>query len=164
MVKSRDLANHLNTGHFHKQAFLSLVFRPPFEYQTIWQPNTNLPFEYQTRLVFRWLLYKLEFPDTINKIHWEVEPKWQSPQFKSGYKPQAVPAHKLIVGLHQARVAHHHVYGPDTGSNSRGRQITKKISTVRFLIALEWLDNPGSLLSMFWKISQCLVGLKVRLS
>ena len=28
----------------------------PFKYQIIWQPDTNLPFEYQTSLVFRWLL------------------------------------------------------------------------------------------------------------
>ena len=28
------------------------VFRPPFKYRTIWQLHTNLPFEYQTCLVF----------------------------------------------------------------------------------------------------------------
>ena len=39
----------------HKQAFFSLIFRPPLKYQTIWQPDTNLPFQYQTFLVFRWL-------------------------------------------------------------------------------------------------------------
>ena len=41
----------------HKKASYSPVFRPPFEYRTIWQPNTNLPFEYQTSPVLRWLLY-----------------------------------------------------------------------------------------------------------
>ena len=30
--------------------------RPPFEYRTIWQMDTNLPFKYQTSLVFRCLL------------------------------------------------------------------------------------------------------------
>ena len=29
-------------------------FRPPFKYRTIWQLDTNLPFEYHTSLVFRW--------------------------------------------------------------------------------------------------------------
>ena len=46
----------------HKQTFFSPVFRPPFEYQIILQPDTNLPFEYpaceyQTSPAFRWLLY-----------------------------------------------------------------------------------------------------------
>ena len=41
----------------HNQAFFSLVSRPPFEYRTIWQPNTNLRFKYQSSPVFRWLLY-----------------------------------------------------------------------------------------------------------
>ena len=37
--------------------FLSPVFRPPFKYRTVWQPDTDLPFDYQTSLVFRCLLY-----------------------------------------------------------------------------------------------------------
>ena len=41
----------------HKSDFFSLVFRPPFEYQTIWQKETNPPYEYQTSPVFRQLLY-----------------------------------------------------------------------------------------------------------
>ena len=36
--------------------FFRLAFWPPFEYQTIWQPDKNLPFKHQTSLVFRWLL------------------------------------------------------------------------------------------------------------
>ena len=57
-VKSCALTDHLNTGHFGSlTGFFSLVFRPPFEFRTIWQPNTNLPFECQTSPVFRWLLY-----------------------------------------------------------------------------------------------------------
>ena len=32
----------------HKRAFLSPVFWPPFKYRTIWQPHTNLLFEYET--------------------------------------------------------------------------------------------------------------------
>ena len=32
-------------------------FQPSFKYQTIWQPNTNQPFENQISPVFRWLLY-----------------------------------------------------------------------------------------------------------
>ena len=56
-----------------------------------------------------------------------VEPNWQSPQLKTGYKPQAVPALNQIVGLRQARLAHHRVNSPDTGSNSRKRRITKKV-------------------------------------
>ena len=31
-----------------KIGFFSLVFRPPFEYLTIWHLDTNLPFKYQT--------------------------------------------------------------------------------------------------------------------
>ena len=44
---------------FEYRTFFSSVFRPPFEYQAIWQLDTNLPFEYWTSpsLVFRWLLY-----------------------------------------------------------------------------------------------------------
>ena len=58
MVKSHDLADHSNTGHLdHKQVFLSLVFRTLLEYRTIWQPDTNLPFNYQTSPALRWLLY-----------------------------------------------------------------------------------------------------------
>ena len=46
----------------------SPVFRPPFECQTIWQPDTNLPFEYRTSLVFRCLLYikKCPFSSTFS--------------------------------------------------------------------------------------------------
>ena len=34
-IKSYDLADHLNTGHFRpKTGFSSLVFRPPFDNQT----------------------------------------------------------------------------------------------------------------------------------
>ena len=44
-----------------KRAFFSPVFRPPLEYPTIWQLDTNLPFEYQTSLFFRWLLYMLMY-------------------------------------------------------------------------------------------------------
>ena len=46
---------------------------------------------------------------------------------RSGFKSQAVPDLKQRVGLHQARVAHHLILGPDTGSNYGGRQITKKL-------------------------------------
>ena len=50
-------ADHSNTRHFGPQTgFLSLILRPPFEYWTIWQRDTNLPFEYQTSPEFRWLL------------------------------------------------------------------------------------------------------------
>ena len=34
-----------------------MVFRPPFE-------DTNLPFEYQTSQVFRWILYSLYIRDS----------------------------------------------------------------------------------------------------
>ena len=34
------------------------------------------------------------------------------------HKPKAVPTLKRIAGLRQTRVAHHHVFGSDTGSNS----------------------------------------------
>ena len=80
-------SKHLNTGHFgclvfklfshmtwptiqipnilnHKQAFFSPVFRPPFKYQTIWQQDTNIPLEYQTSTVFRWLLYMVKIWDS----------------------------------------------------------------------------------------------------
>ena len=40
-------------------------------------------------------------------------------------KTQAVRALRRIAGLHQARAAHHRAHGPDTRSNSGGRQITK---------------------------------------
>ena len=45
MVKSHDLTYQTLRTH---QAFFIPVFRPPFKYQAIWQPDTNLPFEYQT--------------------------------------------------------------------------------------------------------------------
>ena len=44
--------------------YFSLVFKPPFVYRTIWQPDTNLPFENQTSPVFRWLLYPLFYLET----------------------------------------------------------------------------------------------------
>ena len=47
-------------------------------------------------------------------------------------KTQAVPALRRIAGLHQARAAHHRVHGPDTRSNSGGRQITKTRSIYCF--------------------------------
>ena len=50
VVNSRDL------GLFtldHKKTFFNMIFRTPFEYRTIQQLNTNLPFEYQTSLA-RW--------------------------------------------------------------------------------------------------------------
>ena len=37
-----------------------------FEYRTIWQPDTNLPFEYQTGLVFRWLCL------FMNDLQWKL--------------------------------------------------------------------------------------------
>ena len=37
-----------------------LVLRPPFEYRTIWQPDTNQPFKYQTSPVFRWLCIAIQ--------------------------------------------------------------------------------------------------------
>ena len=55
MVKSHDLA----VISFEYRTFwiinrlFSPVFRPPFKYRTIWQPDTNLPFEYKTSPVFR---------------------------------------------------------------------------------------------------------------
>ena len=39
---------------------------------------------------------------------------------------QAVPALKPIAGLRHARVAHHRVCSPDTGSYSGERQMTKE--------------------------------------
>ena len=69
MVKSRDLADYSNTGQWTfwtiSRVFFSSVFRPPFEYRTVWQPDTNLPFEYQTSAVFRWLLYDITW-------HWGI--------------------------------------------------------------------------------------------
>ena len=47
MVKSCDLADHSNNGHKgNKQTLFGPVFRPPFENRTIWQPDTNLPYEW----------------------------------------------------------------------------------------------------------------------
>ena len=43
----------------NKQAYFSPVLRPPFEYWTVWQSDTKLPFAYQSSPVFRWLLYGL---------------------------------------------------------------------------------------------------------
>ena len=42
------------SGHFEYQTFWTKnwLFQT-----TIWQPDNNLPFKYQTSLVFRWLLY-----------------------------------------------------------------------------------------------------------
>ena len=65
---------HLNTRQYgypvtfwHKQAFFSLVFIPPFKFRTIWQLDTNLPFEYQTCPVLKWLLYSGD-PNTEAQI------------------------------------------------------------------------------------------------
>ena len=55
LPNSSEYLIHQNTG----VRFFSLVFRPPFEYRTIWQLDTNLPFEYHISPVFRWLLYLL---------------------------------------------------------------------------------------------------------
>ena len=41
----------------HKTAILCPAFRPPFVNGTIWQLDIFGPFEYQTCVVFRWLLY-----------------------------------------------------------------------------------------------------------
>ena len=49
----------------HKLAF----FRPPFKFLTIWQPDTNLLFEYQTSLVFRCFMYKACFCN----LQWDLE-------------------------------------------------------------------------------------------
>ena len=46
----------------------------------------------------------------------------------------AVTALKLIAGLHQARVAHHRIHGPDTQTYSRGRRITKKLQSLTFVL------------------------------
>ena len=44
----------------HKQAFLSPVLIPPFEYRNIWQPDTNPTFNIRLHSpVFRWLLYSI---------------------------------------------------------------------------------------------------------
>ena len=43
------------------------------------------------------------------------------------YKPQAVTALKKIVVLHQARVVHHYIHGPDKGRYSGGRRKLKKV-------------------------------------
>ena len=58
MLKAHDLAELSNTGRFGPlTGFFGPAFRPSFNYQAIWQPDANLPFEYQKSLVFRWLLY-----------------------------------------------------------------------------------------------------------
>ena len=51
IFKSCDLTGHSNTNKI-----FSPVFRPPFEYQTVWRQDTNLSFVYQTSPVFKWLL------------------------------------------------------------------------------------------------------------
>ena len=40
--------------------------------------------------------------------------------------PSSRPALKQMAGLRQARVAHYHILGLDTGRNYVGRRITKK--------------------------------------
>ena len=55
MLKSPDLADHSNTKHFGPSTgFFQLGFQTTI---SIWQPDTNLPFEYQTTPSFRWILY-----------------------------------------------------------------------------------------------------------
>ena len=61
----------------HKQAFFNPVFRPSFEYRTIWQPDTNLPFEYQTSPVFRWLL-QLNICLFLANAHSFDQGRWRS--------------------------------------------------------------------------------------
>ena len=63
------------------RGFLSPYFSPPFKYQTIWQPDTNLPFEYQTSPVNRWLLYTKSVmaslfvyrPEQVSQKAWRVK-------------------------------------------------------------------------------------------
>ena len=51
----------------HKHPFFSPVFRPPFEYRTICQPN--LPFKFQTSPEFRWLLYtEFSYSDSLHNV------------------------------------------------------------------------------------------------
>ena len=45
-------------------------FHPQFEYPTIWQPDTNLPLEYQTSPVIRWLMYSYSDAQYSNGIWW----------------------------------------------------------------------------------------------
>ena len=37
----------------HKQAFFIPVFRPSFKHLTIWQPDTNLTFDYRTKITIQ---------------------------------------------------------------------------------------------------------------
>ena len=69
-----DLAGHLNTTFLTIEAFFRAVFSPPFEYRTNWQSDTNLPFEYQTSLVFRCLLYSDPVFESPTYIPWH--PEW----------------------------------------------------------------------------------------
>ena len=58
MVKSRGLACHLNTGHFEPQtSFFQSGFQTIILIPNHLTTKTNLPFEYQTSPVFKWLLY-----------------------------------------------------------------------------------------------------------
>ena len=58
---------------YHKKAFFSPVFRPPFKYQT----HIYLSFKYQTSPVFRWLLY-FNSGSEKTKAHVIVVTKWGS--------------------------------------------------------------------------------------
>ena len=53
VVNSRDLGPFKYRTFWTIKTFFNMIFRTPFEYLTVQQPNTNLPFEYQTSLV-RW--------------------------------------------------------------------------------------------------------------
>ena len=80
-----------------------------------------------------------------NKLHYKNQMGRGTQQTKalnsSLDMPQAVPALKQIAGLRQARVAQHHVHGPDTGSNSRGRRITKINNNQNFHFKLFNMTN-----------------------
>ena len=69
----------------------SLVFRPPFEYQTIWKLDTNLPYEYQTSPVFKWLIcFILRNP--LKLLKWQWEPAQPNITFEE--PPQAIKSCK----------------------------------------------------------------------
>ena len=82
------------------KGFFSLVFTPPFKYLTIWQPDTNLPFEYQTSPVFRWLWHTLIFhyplfylsPLNQNSTPSLLSPTTLSPMFQATRKVTSQPS------------------------------------------------------------------------
>ena len=82
----------------------SPIFKPPFEYWTIWQPDTNLPIQFQTSPVFRWLQCCTRLFVSENQmiiVRWLVEPfeYWSITQIADFFSAIQMSTGKLNMGF-----------------------------------------------------------------